>query len=231
MHPELEHLARADGLDREIRATDAALREAEAALAGAREQVALQEKTVSSLVTERDAQTAEERRLERELHRYRDRRTSALRVLEGGGGDPEAASRQVEQCEQILDRTETDLLQLLEEVDALCERLARARAALEEATHELAQREESHPTRMAELQSRRLELVRARDEELEQVDPATRSRYETLRARKGTAVARIEGGACSACRQVVQQQHIADLNRGLMEPCRGCGRWLLPPQR
>lgn len=231
MHPELEHLARADGIDREIRATDAALRDADQALAEARDQVDLKEKALAALTDERAAQRAEERRLEREMHRYRDRRASALRVLEGGGGDPEAAARQLAQVDEILDRHETELLQLLEAADDVVERIARAESALAVAREDLARIEAEHPERTAELRARRDELVRARDQELAEVDPALKARYEVLVARKGTAVARIERGACSACRQTVQQQHLTDLNRGLMEPCRGCGRWLVPPER
>lgn len=231
MHPDLEHLARADGIDREIRATDAALREADRSLDEAREQLILKEKALAALTDERAAQRAEEHRLEREMHRYRDRRASALRVLEGGGGDPEAAARQLAQVDEILDRHETELLQLLEAADALNERLARAEAALAVARDELARLEAEHPERTAELRARRDELVRAREQELAAVDPALKARYEMLVARKGTAVARVERGACSACRQVVQQQHLTDLARGLVEPCRGCGRWLVPPER
>lgn len=231
MHPELEHLARADRCDREIRDTDRALAEADEALALARDRVAEAEKTLAALAEERAAQKAQERHFERELHLYQERRASALRALEGGGGDPEAAARQLQQCEQILDRTETELLHLLEEADTLVARCGQAETALEQARDELKRLEGEHPVRVAELRARREEAVRAREEELDAVDPQVRTRYETLRERKGTAVARVEGNACSACRHTVQPQHLADLRRGLMEPCRSCGRWLVPPER
>jgi len=66
-------------------------------------------------------------------------------------------------------------------------------------------------------------------EALHQELPADlRQRYDMLRAgKKKVAVARLVDGSCQGCQMTVPVQQVADLKRGLIEPCRGCGRFLL----
>lgn len=228
MHPDLERLSRIDAIDRERRRLSARVEAETTAHREATEAVERAERALRDLQQQRQAGVDEERELSRKLHRYRDRRTSALRVLESGQGDPDAAQRQLDQCDAIIDETETAVLELLERQDALSGSLEAAEAALSATRDHLEALANALPATLEGLRAELAEREDERQRELAALDASTADRYERLVARRGTAVARVEGGACSACRRVIQAQHLADLRRGLIQPCHSCNRWLIP---
>jgi uncharacterized protein len=84
----------------------------------------------------------------------------------------------------------------------------------------------THQTELATLEARRGEIAAA-------LPPATRSRYEKLRAgRAGRAVAAIESGACGGCHRGLPPAALQEARRReKLLVCDGCGRLLmLPPE-
>lgn len=228
MHPDLQRLARADAIDRERRRVTRARDALQQGHVEARDAVVAAEAGLEDAEQALQQAREEERALNRKLHQYRQRRDSAVRILESGAGDPDSAQRQLDQCDQILDQTETELLELMERQDTLQAARDRAVGTLDAAKQALARLDAETPPRVAELQADLERMASERDAELAALDALTRDRYLELLRRKGNAVAPIDGGACQSCRMVVQAQHLADIKRGLIVPCRGCHRWLVP---
>ena len=54
-----------------------------------------------------------------------------------------------------------------------------------------------------------------------------RERYDILLQRKGSAVAALDGDrCCTRCRIRAAAQQLTEIERGRLQTCRGCGRWL-----
>lgn len=229
MHDDLVLLAEVDRQDRVVDRIRKDKQAADASVTDGRAAVKAAEAELERLKGELAASNQQLREHQRSIETYEARRTSAQRVLEGGGGDPEAAQRQLDAVADILDDLETKVLEGMERAEALAEAIQAAETAIEEAKAAKQHAEDEHPRTIAALKAEYATAKAARDKAFGELDRATQSKYEAVRQRKGRAVATIENESCKACRRVVQPKHLADLQRGLIEPCRGCGRWLIPP--
>lgn len=229
MHEVLALLVQIDERDRAIYALQRSVAKEQGLLDDAQTQAgrALEILGAADTALERSRKTEHE--LSRKAHMYKQRRASALRVLESGIGDISAAERQLEQCEAILDDTETDQLELMDRQDT--ERVAQAAAttALQAARAAVAAQEARVPPELARLQGEITAEQAARATVLAKLPRETRARYQTFQDKRRWAVAKVTNGACGACRMVVPAQQLADLKRGVPpEPCRGCHRWIVP---
>lgn len=227
MEDVVERLARVDRLDRErarqeteVARQRASLAEAEAAVAAAAAGVA----EAQALV---DANRADERALQRRIDDLRQNRAAAIRMLETGAGDPVAAERQLENCERLIDETETSMLELLEAQDRVNGALASAqgRETLAEAVRARARSEV--PPRLDELAATLAELTRELEAELEALPADIRKRYRALRGSGKWPVAHIRDGSCDGCRMSVPPQSVAEVRKGRLKECMGCRRWLV----
>lgn len=229
MHPDLEHLVVADRYDRELRDLKKKKQSLLDILAKAEDRERTTAARVSDLEEETRANQARLRELAREVENYEARRRSATQVLERGTGDPDAAERQLVQVGEKLDALETEQLEAMERDEQLADDLVAARRDAEQAVAFARAEAAAHPPKMEALRARWNELLPEREATLAELDAHIADRYASLVARKHRAIAEIVNGSCAACQMVVRQQHIADLQRGLMQTCGGCGRWLLPP--
>lgn len=155
-------------------------------------------------------------------------------LYSGGSSDPsllQALQDEIASLKRRISALEDDELELMEQVepvDAQLAELARRRAALDEravaATKTLAEAEAEIGAERESIQSRRGELVASIPED------AVR-RYEQVRDRLGgTAVARLEGGACGACHiklSAVEHDRIQHLPADAEVECEECGRFLV----
>lgn len=173
-----------------------------------------------------DRNRADERAEQRHLEELRASRASALRVLTTGVGNPEAAQRQLERCDALIDQVETRMLEILELQDALVADVHRATESLDRAETAGRTADDTVPRAVAELDAAVADLDGQRPALLDALPRDVRARYESFRGRGRHAVAHVRNGACEECRMEVQSQHMADLKRGRMEPCHGCHRWL-----
>jgi predicted nucleic acid-binding Zn-ribbon protein len=229
MHPELLQIALTADFDQEISTIDAAVTGQKRALAAAKK--ALQ--GVLALLEAQEQKIAatrsDEGLLQKEIEKLQRRHRSATRVLEGEttSGDPEAAERQVHQCEELIDARETLVLEILEKRDTLeveRARLLQERSALEESLHAV---EQSVPLEISRLTDTRTGVWSQREDAFSKLPPEVQKRYLAVTRRRGTPIARIVDDCCSACYFKVASQHRSDIVRGLIAPCKSCGRWLL----
>ncbi len=228
MHPDLARVGRLAELDAELERLGKEL-------AVARNAVAETERVEKEAMAHRDrlqaellAASAEERALQRQLDDYRAKQQSAMRILETGAGNPDAAERQLAQCSAILDDIETKLLEMFERQDGLRASLNAAETELAKAGAERMRVATETPVTLARLEAEEHATQPKRTSIADELSLEVRQRYDMLRAgKKKVAVARLVDGSCTGCQMTVPAQHISDLRRGLMEPCRGCGRFLL----
>ncbi len=230
MHEDLERLDRLDRLDRDRFRQDLKIKELRSEHEALRATLGEQEAVLGARQGAVDENATGQRGLQRKLSDYRNSRASAVRLLETGQGDAEAAQRQIDRCEALIDETETELLELLEQADALEALVSEASAAVAASRERLAQLDGSVPEEIAKLQASMASLTEQRRALIDTLPRELVSRYEHWRARGKWAVSRIVGKTCDACRMEVQPQHRSDLRRGRIAPCRGCHRYLIPDE-
>ena len=183
------------------------------------------------LATEREALEAvktEERRLNRKLEEYSERR-DRKRVLidEGRAPDFLSAQRQYEQCAAIADETESALLEVMEQRETVEERIASLEAELDGARHGAQNARANQSERRPHIEARFHELEPLRAERWKALPSYYQTPYIDLRRRGRTVLANIVDGSCSECRMRVAPQVAIEVARGdRAHACRGCGRYL-----
>ncbi len=227
MNPEFVALIALDAADRELHAADAEATALEALVTSTLAAV----HTASSRREEPTAELAKnlkaQRAIDVEVHAFRERKASANRALEAALGNPDVAERQIAQSEAGISEADDRGIALLMAFDEWTlalrkadQALAAANAAVTTLNADLAKRRSKSQARIDAARA----LVAAARPSLPR---ETVLRYDSLR-RRGFAVAKVHNHACSACAGHVQPQHLADLHKGRLEPCRGCGRFLAP---
>ncbi|MCB9687307.1 MAG: hypothetical protein H6738_14110 [Alphaproteobacteria bacterium] len=171
----------------------------------------------------------EERGIQRRLDDLRAKHASALRMLETGAGSPEAAERQRQNCEHLIDEAETQMLELLETQDAARAALELAKSKVEQAERVLNTARKELPPRIDEAAAAATRLQAELEGVLGDLPPDLRSRYKGLREKGRWPVARIKDASCSACSMTAPPQTMVELKRGRLMSCHGCHRWLLLP--
>jgi len=229
MNSELETLDVVDGYDRRTRELERAAAKQRQAVADATEALSARNDAAERLREALAANKTDQHAANRKAHLYTQRKESALRILERGSGDPAAAERQLRQCNTILDDTETNQLELMETQEALEAELDSAAKAISEAEAELERVGREATIRIERIDKDLAETATKRAESWRELDREIQDRYVALVRRKRTAVAHITGGACHACQRMITAQHLSDLRKGRLTPCRGCHRWLIPP--
>lgn len=195
--------------DAELAKAEASLAEAKAALAQHAEQ---------------------EHQTERKVRDYQGHHQRAVRALEMGAGDADAAENQRQKCLAILDELETEQLEQLELRDALQTAIAQAealvaqqQAAREEAAQRTAPEAALHEEALSRYHSERA-LLR------EQIHKEELKRYDALLLRNKRPVSPLVDNACKACRRVLVARYLQELKRGRLVQCSGCARWLHAPE-
>ena len=227
MHEDLERLAVVDELDRRSHTTRRRRDKARDAVAEAARAITDAEASKASAASSLAENKTTERALQRRLDEGRRHQGNALRLLETGQGDPEGAQRQLDKSTALIDELETELLEVLEVQDTRQAALSAASATLEHATAKHAELAGALPAIEAEAEAALSADAEARQPVFAQLPGEVQTRYDSFRAKGRWAVATIDKGACNACYQVVQQQHISDIRRGIVKPCMGCHRWLV----
>jgi predicted nucleic acid-binding Zn-ribbon protein len=72
-------------------------------------------------------------------------------------------------------------------------------------------------------------LVRKRQELDKVIDESVMQLYQTLRERRGTAVAKVEQGICRGCRVSLPAREVQNARSGHLVQCSNCGRILYLP--
>ena len=229
MHPELVQIAKTAALDREIATLDAQVARHERALRVAQEAVEAVQHAIGDVDHELSLNKHQEGQINKDIEKLQRRRASATRVLDGTvtAGDPAAAQRQLEQCNDLLDDRETEVLEVLEQRDEILARRQSLHESLAEKKEVLLAAQSSTPEAVSRLKETRLTLASSRQEAFSVLPQEVQRRYNDMTRRRGTPIATIIKQACSACHFTVAAQHRSDLARGLIVPCKSCGRWLI----
>ena len=200
----------------------------ERALVRGGEKIAEFKASDAGLAAEDLLQLAEERRLNRHLEDYTQRRDRTRSMIdEGRAPDFQAAQRQLDQCAAIVDETEDTLLGVLDAREQLAARRAAVQNEVklaEKAQVELtARRDREAPVLDAEHDA----LLARRPPLLQAVPVFHHQRYNDLRRRDRDVLALVDGGACSACRIHISPQVAIEVTTGKrVHNCRGCDRYL-----
>ena len=176
-----------------------------------------------------DALKKRERDLNRKLETYQKRRDNAQRSIETGtASDFRAAEAQAKQCAEICDDTETELLELMEEIDAA----EQASSAADDGRDHMQHRAQAAKTKLDE----RLPSLKPQFEEATQTRDAARegiwrdqlSRYDALRKKKSACFATVSEMTCGGCHTKLDGQRYSNLTRDTeVVTCRHCGRFLV----
>lgn len=205
-----------DGLTGAVRAADTAHKAAEVALEEAESRLsALQQRT---------------RKNDRELADYAEKRDKTRAMIDGGvAPDYDAATRQLAQCLEIVDRLETTALELMEGSEAAAKAEVAAEKACEAATALLASTRESLAARDAGIRLELTGIIAAREPVAVLVPTELRAQYAQQRQKKKSALVNTQENICQSCQTKVPAQRVLEtaLARAI-HTCPGCGGWLLP---
>ncbi len=229
MHPDLIPLDALWRLDREMDAIRAAAQKLNTDIETARSAlvVSTTERDTLSAATKERAEA--ERILSRKLDRYTSHRERAQRLMDAGTNYA-SALRQHEQCSEIIDEIELEILELMEQQevsDARSAELAVQIARETTITDDLvARRADERP----DLEVRFGELEAARPGKLAAVAFGYRAPYARLRRQGTPALSAFTGKHCGHCHlEAAPQIHIDCRTERRVHACRGCGAYLQAP--
>ena len=135
-------------------------------------------------------------------------------------GEIEVASRRMSQLED-------EILEAMETVDSASAQLKTAEGEQITASREVKRVIDELGSRLTEVE-KELEVRRGEEEErLSRLDVGARSAYRRIQKRRGTAMARVVRGSCSACYRDVPPEQVNRVMAGGLLPCGNCGRILV----
>lgn len=164
-----------------------------------------------------------------------DRKDRMAKAYGGTVGDAKelaALERKIEELNRKRDKLETEILELMDEIETVCGQVAQQEkvVAQGQALHDkivgdYRQARGKLEGEIKKLTARRAELVA-------EIDPDLLREYEAMRGKlEGVAVAGIEGNMCKACRNVLPQSALAMVKQGKMiVRCQNCKRMLFPSE-
>jgi predicted nucleic acid-binding Zn-ribbon protein len=231
--PELESLWRAQALDRALlgvreRLTEFPTRRArvDLGLSGAKAAVAAaEERGKSAALAKREAEKSAEALVDQE-RKFQTQLTQVKKNDEYAALLHEIAAAQKKRSE-----LETFVLEKMEQEAAVAADVARAKSSLTEAEAAAKAERGRITTEENVAKEEEANLARQRDEALSTLPPVLRARYERiLIARKGQAIAALQGDSCAGCGARMPAQAAIQVRRGLgVVECPDCGRLLIHP--
>ena len=231
MHDDLIQLLALNDADDALDTAKARLSAAKSAVKKATQQRDAALTTRDEAQAELDAAKAEERALNRKVEQYEARRATATRALEMGAGDPDAAERQISQVSQILDDSETLILELMEKQEGLTEVRDAKQKELDAQESALKAAIEAAPAAIAETTAQEASASAERDHVRAQVRKDMVVHYERVRQRKRKPVVRLNGRTCPSCQLMIGAARVSELKRGVIDilVCPGCHRIVVLP--
>jgi predicted nucleic acid-binding Zn-ribbon protein len=209
-----------DRIDKEILDAERRIPAAEAEVA---QSAAARDAARRALTTARD----EERRIDGEVATARQRRSSALRALDQGLGDPTAVQHQITTSNAHIDELETKQLALMEQIEGLAASMARLETAWKAAMAHLDAERAAVPPILAANRSNRVRAWAERTVAFEPLPRDLQNRYTTVRTKRKTAVTTALDGYCVRCTQAIPKRDLLDLDKGLLHACPGCSRYVV----
>jgi hypothetical protein len=228
---QIELLATLQLVDQSLRAKTLEVTEGESRVAGLEEAVCTQTVAAEAAREELSVLMARQRDLETRLaaaeSKMKDRRMRITRIR----NDKELglAKREVDLLKEETGSLETELVAVMEQVEATVAKVAE----LEGELARLAAARDSEATELREKLARLSEQIErdraTRTEIVQTVDGDLRRRYEMIFSRRGgLAVVEIRGGTCQGCRMRVPPQLFNEIQRNQQQVilCPSCQRML-----
>jgi predicted nucleic acid-binding Zn-ribbon protein len=171
----------------------------------------------------------QEHALQQKIETYEKRKKTATTALETGAGNPDSAERQIQQCAQIIDDSEFELLENLDEQEDARIDLQKNEQQLVVLNTEQNAFEQKYDTELTHYRDIIVTKTSNRTMIIQGLEQFISKRYEQLRKSKGTAVARVVDNCCRTCQLALPVQDSSDVRRAREVSCRKCGRWLFIP--
>lgn len=136
-----------------------------------------------------------------------------------------AAQREMEELRKLVRDREDDIAKLTAEGDTVRARIEPAEAEAKKITDELSAREGEIQAKVTELEGNHAERNGTRDAITKKIPPQIYRRYETIRQKRGFALAHTINGTCTACNMALPPQLFHRLRREpMIEQCPSCNR-------
>lgn len=186
-----------------------------------RAQLALLEKTRNEMV-------GELRTLSGQIDHSRDKMNRARNERETN-----AAQRELEELRKLVRDREVDANRATADADAVRLQIETSDGEAATVRAELGSTEGSAQARIAEIETGRAEYLAKREATQKKLPPQLLRKYETVRGKKGSAIAQTTDGTCRACHMSLPPQLFHRLRREpLLEQCPSCFRliyFVAPP--
>ena len=136
-----------------------------------------------------------------------------------------AAQREMEELRKLIRDREDEVGKLTTELDAARQSLEATEAEVKKVSEELAAREAEVNAKLGSTESSRVTRAQDREALVKKLPPALYRRYEVVRSKRGTGVAKTTDGTCKACHMALPPQLFHKLRREpKLEQCPSCNR-------
>jgi hypothetical protein len=214
-----QEIARLEG---EVAALPKRVAEIEAKLAGAKQKVAQVEEKIKKEDHDRRARESEIKDWNAKIIKLREQ-SSSVKTNE----QYRALLDEIAYAEKEIGNCEEKILISMEETDSLKKELADAQAELKADQIEV-EKEKEHARSLTAKDEAELEKLRAERQSIRSsLDESVLMTYDRVAGKRGTAMAEVIGGNCSACHVAVRPQKLNDLmNDAEFVTCDSCSRIL-----
>ena len=155
-------------------------------------------------------------------------KAKAKAVKARSGKEAEAGEREIEGFRRSVREREDELLKLQEAIEQVRGKVEQHSRELEEAAALFAEDEKEDQARLESIQSERAIIGQKREAAAAELPRDILSRYERIRARRGSGTAWVEEGSCQACRISLSAKLFMELQRGEeLHQCPNCNRVLI----
>lgn len=160
------------------------------------------------------------RNMSQQLDHSRDKLSRARTEREAN-----AAQRELEELRKLVRDREEEIGKLTADADAARQQIEATEADHRKLAGELAAREGDISSKLGSAESRGRDKQLERDAAIKALPPQLYRRYETIRSKRGNALAQTTSGTCKACNMALPPQLFHRLRREpTLEQCPSCNR-------
>lgn len=160
------------------------------------------------------------RNMSQQLDHSRDKLSRARTEREAN-----AAQRELEELRKLVRDREDEIAKLTADADAARQQIEATEADHRKLAGELAAREGDISSKLGSAESRGRDKGIERESAIKALPPQLYRRYETIRSKRGNALAQTTNGTCKACNMALPPQLFHRLRREpTLEQCPSCNR-------
>jgi predicted nucleic acid-binding Zn-ribbon protein len=136
-----------------------------------------------------------------------------------------AAQREQEELRKLMRDREEEVGRLTTDIDALRKTMEGTEAEIAKISGELGSSAGDISSRLGAVETERSQVAAEREAASKKLPVVLYRRYETIRSKRGTAIAQVTDGTCKACHMALPPQMFHRLRREpLLEQCPSCNR-------